>query len=168
MAVPTWTPGQVLTSGDVNSWFVPVTAVKPADTGRNTTTTMTADPDLQVSVAANCNYHVKAIIQYKGGTNGASDAQFTITVPASSTGFYLAIRRQITGPLTTNIDWTAFGSATNAGTNGTGVTLPLVLEASLTTAGTAGTVAVGWAQNTSNGTNTTVIAGSQLIVQRTG
>jgi hypothetical protein len=168
MAVPVWAVGQVLSASDVNTWFVPITVVKPSDTGRNTTTTMTADPDLTLAVATNSTYEVRALIQYKGGTNNSSDAQFTITAPASSTGFFIGVRRQITGPLTSGIDWTALGGAMNAGTNGTGTVLPLILTATVTTAGTAGNIAVAWAQNTSNGTNTTVMAGSQLILQRTG
>jgi hypothetical protein len=158
--------GQVLSASDVNTWFVPVTAVKPADTGR-TGTSASADPDLSIAVAANATYHVKAVIQYKGPTNGTSDAKFGISAPSSSTGFSIVTRLQITAFPTTTIDWNALGNTSNAGTNGTGVTLPCLIDASVTTAATAGNIAVIWAQNTSSGT-TTVMAGSQLIIQRTG
>src|SRR5262249_38108748 len=144
-------------------------AVKPADTGRNTNIVPSNDPDLQFQVAANASYDLTAVVQYKGGTNGASDAQFQINVPASTTGFVLAYRLTISG-LTLSALAVAFasGPASTAGTNGPANTLPLLIKASLSTAGTAGTCALAWAQNTSSGTNTTVMAGSVLMSQRIG
>jgi len=167
VAIPVWAVGQVLAAADVNNWFIPIAAVKPADTGRNTNIVPSNDPDLQFQVAANASYDLTAVVQYKGGTNGASDAQFQINVPGSTTGFVLAYRLTISG-LTLSALAVAFGTAFNAGTNGTGNNLPLLIKASLSTAGTAGTVALAWSQNTSSGTNTTVMAGSVLTVQRIG
>jgi hypothetical protein len=166
--VKQWAVGDVLSAADMNAWTVPLVAVKPADTGRNTTTTPTADPDLQVAVAAGATYQVTATIQYKGGGNGGSDAKFGISAPASSTGFMIVTRQQITSFPTTTTDWNALGGVSNAGTNGTGNTLPCRIDAVVTTAGTAGNISVIWAQNTSNGTNTTVIANSTLVAQRIG
>ena len=168
MAVKSWNVGDVLSAADMNAWTVPLAVVKPSDTGRNSTTTPTADPDLTVPVAAGASYEVRATIQYKGGTNGASDAQFGISAPASSTGFSIVTRQQITSFPTTTTDRNALGAVSNAGTNGTGNTLPCRIDAQVTTAGTAGNVAVIWAQNTSSGTNTTVIAGSCIVAQRIG
>jgi len=168
MAVPVWAVGQVLSASDVNTWFVPLAAIKPADTGRSSNTTVTADPDLQLAVAANATYEVTAIIQYKGGTNGSSDAQFQLTVPTGTTGFVVVTGVQITSFPTTRIVVAAFGVSVNAGTSGTGNPQGLIIKATVVTAGTAGTLAVAWAQNTSSGTATTVTANSQLTARRTG
>jgi len=166
VTVKQWNVGDVLSASDLNSWSVPLAVTKPADTGRNTTTSATADPDLTLPVAAGASYLFSATIQYKGGTNNASDAKFGISAPSGSTGFMIVTRLQITSFPTTTIDWNSLGSTSNAGTNGTGVTLPCRIEAVVNVGGTPGNVAVIWAQNTSSGTNTTVIANSALVAQR--
>src|SRR5215831_533880 len=168
MAVKSWNVGDVLSAADMNAWTVPLAVVKPSDTGRNTTTTPAADPDLTLPVAAGASYEVRATIQNKGGTNGSSDAQFGLSAPSGSTGFVIVTRQQITLFPTTTTDRNALGSVSNAGTNGTGNTLPCRIDAVVNVGGTAGNVAVIWAQNTSSGTNTTVITNSALVAQRIG
>ena len=165
MAVKQWSVGDVLSAADLNVWTVPIVATKTVDTGRNTTTTMTADPELQISVAAGASYAVEAVAAYKGGTNGSSDMQCTLTVPAGTTGFFQCFRRLVSG-LSFAGDYKAFGAASDAATNGTTQNQVVLIKSIVTTAGTAGTVAFSWAQNTSNGTNTTVLTGSSLVAQR--
>ena len=165
MPVKSWSVGDVLTAADMDAWAVPLAAIKSADTARSNTT-IANDPDLQVTVAASAQYDIRACIRYKGGTNGSSDAQFQINVPASSSGFWMIQRINISG-LAVGFADANFGSPLNAGTNGTGNTMQAILSGSITTTNT-GTVAVAWAQNISNGTATTVMANSTLVLQRIG
>ena len=164
MPVKNWNVGDVLAAADMNAWTVPLAVFKPADTARTSTTTATNDPDLQVSVAASATYAIRVVIQYKGGTNGSSDAQFQINAPASSSGFAVHIRHQIVS-LTFTSDQVGLGSPSNWGTNGTGVIECGTIDALVTTTA-SGTLAVAWSQNTSSATATTVLANSYLIAQR--
>lgn len=166
MAVKQWSVGDVLAAADMNAWTVPLASVKPSDTGRANTTSVTADPDLRVTVAAGASYEIRCIVRYKGGANGSSDMQCTITVPASSSGFFVLNRINISG-LAVGFDDGNFGTAKNVATNGTGTTMQLLIAASLTTTN-SGTVAFAWGQAQSSGTATTVIAGSTITAQRIG
>jgi hypothetical protein len=166
MGIPVWAVGQVLSASDVNSWFVPLVAVKPSDTARSLTTSVTNDPDLQLSLAANAIYDVTAAIQYKGGANGSTDGQCTLNAPSGATGFWFAHRLQISS-LTLSSLTVAFSTNANIGTNGTGNPEPLFIKASVTTS-TAGTLAFAWAQNMSSNTATTMMAGSLISAQRIG
>jgi len=165
--VKSWNVGDVLSAADMNAWTVPLAAIKPSDTQRNNTTSVTNDPDLQLSLAAGAVYLVEALVQYKGTTTGNSDIKFTINAPGGATGFWIDIREGIVGFANVLSATNAFGVTDNAGTNGTANLEPLFLKASVTTVG-AGTLAFAWAQNTSNATNTTVTAGSILSAQRIG
>ena len=167
MAIPVWAAGQVLSASDVNSWFVPLVAIKPSDTARTSTTSITNDPDLQVTLAANAIYQITGSLEYKGGTNGSSDIQIQVNGPSGCTGFWGAVRLQITSFPTTTAIVNPFGNNVNAGTNGTGNPQPFFIHGSCTTT-TAGTLAIAWAQNTSSGTATTLIGGSLLVAQRIG
>jgi len=151
----------------MNVWTVPIAAIKPSDTARNTTVTLTADPDLVIAVAANTIYDVRIVLRYKGGANGSSDAQFQVNVPSGSTGFYMIQRINISG-LAVGFTDSGFGSPVNAGTNGTGNTEQAIITASVNTSSTAGNITLLWAQNTSSGTNTTVMANSFMVAQRIG
>ena len=158
--------GDVLAAADVNTWLAPLGALKGSDTGRSTLT-MSNDPDLQLTLLANATYHVEAVIQYKGPANGTADVQFQINAPASATGFWAITRLQITSFPTTTIVTAGFGTAVNAGCNGTSNLLPAFIKACVTTVG-GGTLAVAWAQNSGPSGTTTVTAGSQLMAQRIG
>lgn len=164
MAIPTWVSGQILTASDVNTWFVPLAAVKTADTSRASTTTLTADPDLTLSVGANSTYFVELILIYTGAS-GVNFFQWDFTVPTSATYVYSFIYQNSAG--TTNVQ------QQNAGTSGswantTGVTnfLSMEIKGTLTTSSTAGTFALTWAQHASGATNTTLRAGSQMMARR--
>jgi hypothetical protein len=169
MPIPTWSVGEVLSASDVNSWFVPLAAIKASDTGRSSTTVLAADPDLVLAAAASAQYDVRAVIRYKGGTNGSSDAQFQINVPSGASGFWIAQRQNISGGGgVIGFADQSFGAALNAGTSGTGNTQQIIISASVTTSASTGNITVLWAQNTSSGTATTVMTGSYIVAQRIG
>ena len=165
MPVKSWNVGDVLSAADMNAWTVPLAVIKPPDTQRNNTTTMTNDPDLQLSLAAGAVYDITAILQYKGTTLNNSDIKVTVNAPGGATGFWINYRLDLS--LLGQCSAQPLGTGQSAGSNGTANLEPYFIKASVTTVG-AGTVAIAWAQNTSNATNTTVTAGSILSAQRIG
>lgn len=163
---PVWAVGQELLASDVNTWLVTSMAVKTVDTGRASTTSPTADPELSLPVAANATYAYDLLIHYTGGTNGTSDAQFGLSAPSGALGFTFCLRHQISGLTFNDILQTSFGTVINAGTNGTSNPIGFWARGSIKTSSTAGQLALIWAQNTSSGTATTVKGGSYLTLQR--
>ena len=163
---PIWAVGQVLTASDVNQWLIPAMVVKTVDTGRASNTTPAADPDLSIAVTANARYVFNMLAVYTGGTNGSSDAQFGLSAPSGATFFGYALRNQISGLTLSNFLLTASSGAINAGTNGTTNFIGFWVQGQLAVSSTAGQFALIWSQNSSNGTATTVKAGSYLTLQR--
>ena len=169
MAVKSWNVGDVLTASDMNAWTVPIIAVKPADTNRNTTTTLADDPDLVIPVTSGATYDINSFIIYSGSPSGTGDLKYTFTVPAGSSGRYSPIRQNLAGQYTgwaLNL-WTDVDSANTNGT-GAGQFVSLFVKGILITGGSAGNLTFRWAQNTSSGTNTIVRANSFLQAQRIG
>ena len=164
MAPPTWTVGQVLAAADVNSWFVPLVAVKGSDQSVTSSTTLVGDTALFVPLAANGSYEVRCMINYEGGTRNSSDLKWGFSVPGGSTMRYSAL---FVGPGgSTNVQMLTGTSTNTAGSNGAGVIQALQMTGSITTSSTAGNLQLQWAQGTSSGTATIVHATSYLIAQR--
>jgi hypothetical protein len=156
MALPVYTVGQVLNASDANLWFVPLVIVKPGDTGRNTTTTPTADPDLTIALAINCTYRIDGRLLITGPS--AAGVKWNFSVPASSTGFWSAMDLGGLG--------TAYGANQAYSTISTSVAVDYGIRAIVATAGSTGNFTLNWAQNSSNGTNTTVKANSLFSIRR--
>lgn len=165
MPIPTWSVGQVLASSDVNSWFVPIVVVKPADTPRNSTTSMTNDPDLVLPLKAGCKYEIRGVIFYDGPSAGSSDIQWTWTIPSGSAGKYWNTRQTVSGAFAGAFSW-FWTDNPNANTNGVGSTMTLPFEGILSMGSSDGNLRFLWAQNTSNATNTHVQNNSYLIARR--
>lgn len=139
---------------------MPRVVVKAANQSRNSTTTYADDDTLLFTAEANKSYRVKIWVEY---TLGAGGAKFQIAGPASTT-----INRM-----------EAHSVAGSVGhQNGTG-TAPVVVFNDANTSGTyalviecivrttnAGTLALQWAQSTSNGANSTVLASSYIEWQK--
>ncbi|MFF7146037.1 hypothetical protein ACFZB5_33390 [Streptomyces nodosus] len=130
-----------------------LSAVKSADTPR-TTAALAADPDLTVSVAANARYLVLATLVWTAATTKESGGM--------NAGWV--------GPSGATMAWTdndSGGAPTIGSTLNFGGTLGTTLAGVLVTGGTAGTVALRWAQNTANtGTPTVLKSGSGLTLLR--
>lgn len=167
MPIPTWSVGEVLAASDVNNWFVPVAASKAGDTSRASTTTLTADPDLQFPVAANAKYYFSATFFYAGGTQGSSDFKIGWTFPS---GLTMTIRKtglDTTGAITVGVlsvqtDQPTFGTAIAAGTR------TADMSGTVYAGSTAGSLALTWCQGTSNATPTVLKTGSAMILTRIG
>jgi hypothetical protein len=147
-----------------NPW---VDVFKTSDTTRNSTTTLTADPDLTFTPAANTNYAFEFEIFYTTAT--AADFKFGIDGPSTPTLFRASVRAI---------------PPDNGGSFNAGAELQMKLAAyettgqSLTAASAtdgyiqiigiiqngsnSSALAFTWAQNTSNAGDTTVHVGSRL------
>ncbi len=134
---------------------------KVVATDRNSTTTLADDPDLTTpTLAAGTKVKFKAFLWW--ATPTAADFKYAFTGPA---GAFLAAVRIGGGPGAAPagiVIPTGFPITGNhVETSGTQFGA-LLMEGVCQIAGTAGPIKVQWAQNTSNGTNTTLMQGSYL------
>jgi hypothetical protein len=151
--------GQRLTAAALNA-AIGLTARKAANTARALTTTLTADPDLTIPVLANSSYLVTIFLLYNGAATNTGDLKFGFSVPsgASLPGGVIGVANPLavfTNSLTASSVLVSYG-------NGTGNPLWCGVTATLLTSSTAGSLTLTWAQNTSNGTATTLMTGSSM------
>lgn len=173
----TWPPiaaGQSITAGLLTSMLVEE-IVKQGDTDRASTTTQLIDPELQMAMVANAVYHVEFFIY--AGASTAGDFQTTWQVPSGATGL-----KNVHGPgsgatanssadnQTARLGVHGFGTNClyNGSRNGTALYVRVYESGIVTTAGSAGTCGLLWAQGTSDATATRVAAGSIMRVKRIG
>lgn len=150
---------------DLNS-LLPTTVRKPADTGRTSTTSATADPDLSLTLEAGQNYVLLGMIAYTGDPAGDMKGNFSLPSGATLAATY---RAQGSGASATAgsivVDLQSGGTGTlftfgclSSSTALTGMFLGSVYG------GSGGTFAFTWAQSSSNATATTLKAGSFLTL----
>lgn len=145
--------------------MVPLTVYKANDTSRATTTSLTADPDLQASVVANGWYFLAFMLSYEGGTQGSSDLQVKFTTPPGTTMQWSPMILGTSGSVNVGtVGGTAF--IVTAGTNGAGNRRAFCGLGTVSVGSTAGTVALNWAQGTSSATATIVHALSSMFLIR--
>lgn len=166
--------GQVLTAAEFNSWL-PIIALKTAGLGRTSTAVLAADPDLSVTLLANCRYKVNVNLGFDGPAAGDIQIGYartgTVVQVSASTG------REYVGPDTGTASVVSATSmrvqkATTATPDGgiaygsTGGASPGVIREEFWVDGGAsgGTLTVSWAQAVSNAATTT-LTGS-MTVQR--
>ncbi|MGP3684161.1 hypothetical protein ACTVZO_05505 [Streptomyces sp. IBSNAI002] len=176
LATPrTWVVGEVVTAAQLNAELRDqinalingmLHVVKSGNTARTSTTSLANDPHLALSVAANSTYLFDGFVDYDGAF-GAGSLKMDFTLPASAVlrwGPLGNVVSETTQKYTSNT--TASGSM-SVGTYGTGgLHTAATLRGYLTVAATAGTMQMRWAQDGSNGTATTVYAGSWLRLYR--
>lgn len=162
--------GQRLTASLVQS-LVPLEAYKTAATTRTSTTVLADDPDLTLSLAASAVYDVIFYLHYAA----ISAAQFKTawTVPASATGVRSA--RGLASTVSDSVNGGvgdvrsgvhAFATAVTYGDRNNASNQCFALEEARVTTTTAGTLAIQWAQVTSNATGSVLSAGSYMRVKR--
>jgi hypothetical protein len=155
----------VLTASDVNTWLVPMAAVKPADTARASTTTVTNDPDMVLALGANSTYAIYGVLFYTGA-NAAGHLRFTFTVPGGATGAYFNGHVDSTSGVYAVQNANAWTDLiTSAESLGTGVLMAATVMGVINLTG-SGNLQLQWAQGTSNATATTVKANSFWTAQR--
>lgn len=122
---------------------------KASSTARNTTVTPAADPELVLTVDANSTYMVDCVLAW---TSGGGGFRADWTAPAGATMVWTDNDGAGVGALGTDV--------TFAATTGTSFAGALVVG------GTAGSITLRWAQNTSNAADTTLLAGCYLSVRK--
>lgn len=137
------------------------TIIKPSDTPR-TNNTVSADPDLQVTLSANTNYLIRLKVSMT--TNATADSRYALTFAGTTT----RVRRNIVRTATSDVPafitaGTAFDVAGSPIVLSTTGTNPYVDEDILLQVGASGgLLAFQWAQVTTNGSPCTVLEGSTL------
>ena len=168
--MPTFTPGQIPTA-DVLQDLVPLYARKTADESVTSSTTLQNDDELAVTVSAGGIYTLDAFILFTGNETG--DFQCRFTFPSGSTLHFAAYAPAPgdagfnTGGSAGNVEFFARQNTTSSPSgviiySGSTAQVHLRLVGTLVVGSSAGTLQFQWAQNTSNGTATTVKAGSWL------
>jgi len=182
MAPPVWNVGQVVGAADVNSWFQPLAAYKTSDTARSNVTTRSADPDLQLALAASATYSITAYLSYQTGNTAGIGFAFAFAFTGGTPGGRWGAWYRVAGDTgtTTNagpsgaVDFNWTGTAVTSGTwnaaatPGDGHSHAVLIEGLAIIGGTAGTLSFNWAQDSSNATAVTVQAGSKLLAFRVG
>lgn len=160
--------GDTPTAAELNAVSIVQTAVLAADQTRTSSTTLTNLSGMTASTAASSKYAAQIFLIYGGSTTG--DIKFGYTLPASatfefnpmsifSTDSSLVAATPYMGILNTS------GGAAGGGI-GAGTKALLLVTGIVVTGATAGTFQLQFAQNTSDGTATTVYAGSWMLVHK--
>lgn len=129
------------------------TADEIRDSG-NTGDTLTNDAELQFAIAANEVWTVEFMLFYNA--NATPDIQFTVVGPTGATGGWVAVN--------STTDPRALGDDQNF--NGSGGEDFVLIKATVENGGTAGTVALQWAQNSNSSNDTILREHSTMIAHR--
>jgi hypothetical protein len=139
---------------------------------RSTTQSVTSSTALQNdnqlffnNIPASTTWKFLLTVLYNGGTTGSSDIKVGWSLPSGATLF--GMTTSVANPLGVAIIYFTQSSTIFSASNGTGNPLAAFFSGSIIMGATAGTVQVQWAQNTSSGTATTVMTGSDLTMWRT-
>jgi len=183
-AYPTFLAGQRITASLLASSQVQVVR-KASDTSRSSTTTTTADPELQFSLAANGVYIWWGWIKYDASTAG--DIALDFSGPSGLLGEWRGIGPGITRVISaTDAASPAFSvdtiqttgymlrvetndvtAARTFGGLGTGTTpMTIDIKGTLRNGATAGTWTLDWAQRASDATATTIYTDSWIAILR--
>ncbi|MEV4846140.1 hypothetical protein AB0K20_23345 [Micromonospora matsumotoense] len=140
------------------------TAWKTLDTARASTTTLAADPDLALPVIAGAVYVLSAYVAHT--YDAACDFKFSWSGPSGATMTNWTADWRTTDGNEISGAFASLGSVVPI-TSGSGtLSQPLWAHGLLIIGGTAGTLALTWAQNTSSVNPATVRAGSTLRLER--
>lgn len=160
-ALPAFTAGSEPSAAEWQT-LLPVGTVKTSTENRSSTSTMTSDAVLRADYKTNATYIIDGLIIHS--SNSTADFKFQIADSGSATLIYLSV-----------LGVAASGSTEikQEGTNGTVFTgegasanRALWIRGSAVIGGTSGALIVQWAQNTSNASTTSVVAGSYFIMRQ--
>lgn len=161
------TPAGLKPTGDLLQLMLPQIAYKLVTESVTSSTVLQNDNDLFVPVAANSTYLMELLLLHDSDNNAAADIDISWTGPTGATmnwGVHGANINETgsSGTITaTNMQTRLINEeATFGGGDSTGTTA--FASGLLITSGTAGTLQLQWAQNTSNAVATNVRAGSWL------
>jgi len=149
-------------------------AIKAATTTRNSTTTLTADPDLVMALSANTNYIVrldlnitaaqvpdfKFRLDFDGTITRAVGWMLSNNSIGASTSAGTTLYTAIDSTFL-NTTETVIGGSASAPTHIAVISIVLVIAVGAS----GGNFSFMWAQNTSDAGNTSVLAGSGMSIQ---
>jgi hypothetical protein len=171
-AVSTWNPSapgstnQVIANNLTTSAGTDLKAYKTGNTSR-TGTTMSNDPDLQVTVSSSAVYQVVLSVPY-ACAGSITALKYDFSVPSGATFTYTTTRQQSVSTGFGSIDVSETisntnGTSDNADPNGTGMQVIGLLQVSTT----GGTFAMKWAQQSNQPSwAVTVQQGSVMFLKR--
>jgi hypothetical protein len=168
LALKTFVDGEVLQAADVNLYLKnTIFAYKTATETVVSSTTLQDDNDLTVSVAASSVYVLDAMLKYDSSTT--SDLKISWVGPAGATLSWTAtvlIEAAASQQDVQMLPGAALGASSVLGVASAGGTTYAFIRGLLVVAGTAGTFKLQWAQQTSGGTNTNMLADSYIFLRR--
>jgi hypothetical protein len=148
-----WTNRTLLQLWTDISPLVALNVAKASGTTRSTST-LSIDADLQVTLAASTKYKIRVAVNYLAATGGL---KFTFTVPSGASGAYqVSMNLSGTGAGVFGFVWT--NTTTGAATSGTN--FGFILEGYLLTS-SGGTFGLQWANGT--GSNSTTLGGGSEL-----
>jgi hypothetical protein len=139
----------------------PLSAYKGSGQSVTSSTTLVNDSALAIELQANAVYSFILVLGYNGAS-GAGNLKFGWALPSGSSMGYSLYGNSTSGSATDG-PWETASSVPALGTSGTGTSLGAVAQGTVSTGSTAGDMQLQWAQNTTNSTATTVLAGSVLL-----
>lgn len=164
--------GQDLTTTFFNASIDNARSMKyqKTDITRNNTTTYLDSTDLVLPVLANAAYTFEACFFYD--TSAAADAKIRLTLPASAAALIApwssgtgittatnALNQQGAAPVSNVVEWVVGGVAT-------GTIVTIRPAGWINISATAGSLTIGFAQNTASAVNSLLKTGSFFIVSR--
>lgn len=166
-----YTAGSVITAEEANAWL-PLWAQKPSATSRANNVTEAADPDLSLTFPANTAWDFRLVLYLAGG-NAAGDwsghLEWTDGV-VSYSGYSVAnslasgTTADVSAGPTSRLLGSSPGFNLVFGVSATGTIA--VIEGHITVGSTDSDLTLYWAQDSSNGTATSVLEGSTFSAER--
>ncbi|MFI9558881.1 hypothetical protein [Nonomuraea endophytica] len=155
-------------AADINRYFQQrAHVIKAADESITSSTTLQNDDHLFLTVSANTDYWVEAMIRYDGPTGG--DLKIGWSVPTGATLEWTSNGLATAATSTADDLWRRRRTATTdeiVGAVGAGTDLLAMPEGLLRVGANAGTLRLRWAQGTSSATATRVFLRSLLMISR--
>lgn len=137
-----------------------VTVNKAQSESRASTTTLAADTDIKFPMAANKKYRFRAVI-FGGYASATPGLKYGFTGPASPTLVRIARKHLSSGTAPANSLATAYDTSGLAFT-GSMSTIYIELDGYIENGANAGEFQFTWAQNSSNGTASTITRGGNI------
>lgn len=163
--------GQNILADDLNN-LIPIAATKAATTSRTSLTTVAADPDLFLPLAANATYDLELLMLITSATNAAGDFLWDLAWTGSALvdiGFH-ALHNTIASGSQADLEGAGVSNDSSSPTAAfvagasTSTTAAFALGTIATT--TAVVLTLEWAQFSSNVSATSLLAGSRFVARR--
>lgn len=154
----------------VSDSVIPILSVrKTANESVTNSVALQTDDDLFIAVAANTKYMLDSFFIYSGAAPGSGGFKCDWSIPAGATLDWASygVLGHSSGTVTDyDVPWLSASTTRDHGTNGAGNEMTLQPKGLLTVAGTAGTIALRWAQATANATSTILHANSYFRLMK--